>query len=304
MILGSVRRGARGPWYEVVLLQINFAGIPRAVSVTYEAVLDVSEDTVLFLFGLLHAERRRRGTRKGRCRLSTYKQAVLVLRWFFDDTRMSALARDNGISVSTAYEYRDEAIAVLAARRPSLHGALLAAKAAGYAFVIVDGTLIHTDRISTPGPTKGVDLWWSGKHRHHGGNIQVVSAPDGWPLWVSDVLPGREHDMTAARADPELLARIADWIADGALALADLGYEGEPQTFTIPFKKPQGGQLSVDQKSCNALHGALRCLGERANSLLKTTYKALRRHRGCPWRIGAIAAAALVLLHHEHARTT
>lgn len=274
------------------------------MSVTYEAVLDVSEDTVLFLSGLLHAERQRRGTRKGRRKLSSYKQAVLVLRWFLDDTRMSALARDNGIGESTAYDYRDEAIAVLAARRPSLHGALLAAKAAGHAFVIVDGTLIHTDRISIPGPTKGVDLWWSGKHKHHGGNIQVVSAPDGWPLWVSDVRPGREHDMTAARADPELLARIADWINDGAHALADLGYEGAPETFTIPFKKPKDGELTVDQQAYNAVHGALRCLGERANSLLKTTYKALRRQRGCPWRIGAIAAAALVLLHHEHARTT
>ncbi len=53
-----------------------------------------------------------------------------------------------------------------------------------------------------------------------------------------------------------------------------------------------------------AIHGALRCLGERANSLLKTTYKALRRYRGCPWRLGALVAAALVLLHHEHGRTT
>ncbi len=56
------------------------------MSVTYTAVLDVSEDTVLFLSGLLHAERQRRGTRKGRRKLSTYKQAVLVLRWFLDDT--------------------------------------------------------------------------------------------------------------------------------------------------------------------------------------------------------------------------
>ena len=62
--------------------------------------------------------------------------------------------------------------------------------------------MIRTDRISTPGPTVGVDLWWSGKHKHHGGNVQVVSAPDGWPLWTSGVRPGREHDMSAARADP------------------------------------------------------------------------------------------------------
>jgi len=60
--------------------------------------------------------------------------------------------------------------------------------------------------------------------------------------------------------------------------------------------------LSCDQQAYNAVHGALRALGERANSLLKITFKALRRWRGCPWRIGIIVAAALVLLHHEHNR--
>jgi hypothetical protein len=92
------------------------------VSVTYTAVLDVSEDSVLFLSGLLHDERVRRGTRTDTRSLGTYKQAVLALRWLFDDTRMSQLARDNGIGVSTAYDYRDEAITVLTARKPSLHG--------------------------------------------------------------------------------------------------------------------------------------------------------------------------------------
>lgn len=294
----------RDPCYEVVLSQINFAGVPHSMSVTYTAVLEVSEDSVLFLSALLRAERLRRGTRKGTRALGTCKQTVLVLRRFLADARMSALARDNAIAVSTAYEYRDEGVAVLAARRPCLYGALLAAKAAGHSHVIVDGTLMHTDRISVPGPAAGVDLWWSGKHHHHGGNIQVVSAPDGWPLWTSDVRPGREHGMSAARADPELLAAITAWVSDGALALADLGYEGEPATFTIPVKKPKGGQLTIDQQAYNAVHGALRCLGERANSLLKTSYKAPRRYRGRPWRLGDIAAAALVLLHHEHDRTT
>lgn len=149
-----------------------------------------------------------------------------------------------------------------------------------------------------------MDLWWSGKHHHHGGNIQVVSAPDGWPLWTSGVRPGREHDTSVARADPDLLARITDWISHGALALADLGYEGEPETFTIPFKKPKDGQLTIDQQAYNAIHGGPTLPGERANSLLKTTYKALRRYRGCPWRLGDIVAAALVLLYHEHRRTT
>ena len=113
------------------------------MSVTYTAVLDASEDSVLFLSALLHAERLRRGTRKGTRALSTYKQAVLVLRWFLDDARMSALAKDNGIALTTAYDYRDEGVAVLAARRPSLRGALPAAKAAGHG---IDGLVHHSDR--------------------------------------------------------------------------------------------------------------------------------------------------------------
>lgn len=274
------------------------------MSITYTAVLDMSEDSVRFLSGLLHAERVRRGTRRGTRALSPVKQAVLVLRWLLDDARMSALARDNTIGSSTAYSYRDEAIAVLSACKPALHGALLAAKVAGHSHVIVDGTLIYTDRIKTPGPTSGADLWWSGKHKHHGGNIQVVSAPDGWPLWTSDVRPGREHDTTAARTDPDLLALMSEWVADGQVSMADLGYEGEPEIFAIPFKKPHGGDLTTDQQTYNSVHGALRCLGERANSLLKTTVTALRRYRGCPWRLGNLAAAALVLLHHENHRTT
>lgn len=48
-------------------------------------------------------------------------------------------------------------------------------------------------------PDARVDLWWSGKHDNHGGNVQVITAPDGWPLWTSPVRPGREHDTTAVR---------------------------------------------------------------------------------------------------------
>src|SRR4051812_31812335 len=207
---------------------------------------------------------------------------------------MSQLARDNDISVSTAYDYRDEGITVLAARKPSLHGALLAAKAAGHSHVIVDGTLIYTDRISIPGPTPGVDLWWSGKHHHHGGNIQVVSTPDGWPLWTSQVRPGREHDTTCLHAHDEMLPALHAWTGDELPALADLGYEGE-DILVLPIKKPKGGRLTDEQRQLNWLHAYARARAEQANSLLKTTFKALRRISLSPSTIGAIVAAALVL---------
>lgn len=274
------------------------------MSVTYTATLSMREETVLFVSRLLHAERARRGTRTGTRVLSCFKQAVLVIRWFLDGTRVSQLAVDNAIGKSTAYDYLHEGIGVLAAHAPSLEAALLAAKMAGYSHVSIDGTVIETDRCRTPGPTPGVDLWWSAKCDNHGGNIQVITAPDGWPIWTSNVRPGREHDTTALREHVEILPLLAVWTDDHLRVLADLGYEGEAGIITVAFKKPKGGELSDVQKTFNKAHNGVRAIGERGNSLLKTTFKALRNVSLCPWKIGKIVAAALVLLHFEHDRTT
>jgi hypothetical protein len=81
-------------------------------------------------------------------------------------------------------------------------------------------------------------------------------------------------------------------------------YEGERTALTTPIKHRAGRRLTPDQRTVNLLHAATRAPAERGNSLLKTTFKALRRVSLCPWRIGAITAAALVLLHHERGRTT
>jgi len=86
--------------------------------------------------------------------------------------------------------------------------------------------------------------------------------------------------------------------------LGDLGYEGEREALTTPIKTPAGRRLTTDERCVNLLHAAVRAPAERGNSLLKTTFKALRRVSLCPWRIGAITAAALVLLHHQHGRPT
>src|SRR4051794_4671773 len=150
--------------------------------VTYTAVLPVAEETVLFVSGLLGAERRRRGTRSRRRALGCYRQAVLILRWFVDGIRLAQLAADNAISGSTAYRYLHEGIDALAAQAPGLRGALLAARAAGHAHVHVDGTLIRTDRCHVPGPTARRDhpdrrggLWWWGEEAAPGGQRAGVA---------------------------------------------------------------------------------------------------------------------------------
>ena len=87
-------------------------------------------------------------------------------------------------------------MALLAARAPKLRRALAAARDAGHAYLVIDGTLIPIDRVAAGRP------FYSGKHRMHGMNLQVIASPDGDVLWVSGPLPGAVHDLTAVRLVP------------------------------------------------------------------------------------------------------
>lgn len=270
--------------------------------VTFTGVLPVSRETVYFLATLLHQRQRELGTRRATRALGPFRHAVLVLRWFLNATRLAQLAVDNAIALSTAYTRLHEGIDVLAALAPDVHEALLAAKAAGATHVNLDGTLIHTDRVARKGPN-GADLWWSGKHKCHGGNIQVLSYPDGFPGWVSDVRPGREHDTTCAKNAPALLEALA--LAEDEYAmptLTDLGYMNLSPAIRHPHKKPKGGELTEAQNTYNKVIRGVHGVAERANALLKETFAALQRVSLDPGRIGAIVKAALVLLHLKHNR--
>jgi DDE superfamily endonuclease len=83
---------------------------------------------------------------------------------------------------------------------------------------------------------------------------------------------------------PRSSPALATWIAENSPALGDLGYEGESGTITVAFKKPKDSELTDDQKDHNKAHNATRAVGERGNSLLKTTFKALRNVSLCPWK--------------------
>jgi hypothetical protein len=80
-----------------------------------------------------------------------------------------------------------------------------------------------------------------------GGNVQVISAPDGWPLWTSDVRSGREHDMTCARTRGVIEVR------EHLIGLVDLGYEGAADIVRVPVKKTKGKKLTDDHKTYNKL---------------------------------------------------
>ena len=57
--------------------------------------------------------------------------------------------------------------------------------------MVLDGTLIPIDRVAADRP------FYSGKHRKHGMNLQVIASPGGDILWVSGPLPGSVHDKKA-----------------------------------------------------------------------------------------------------------
>lgn len=85
-----------------------------------------------------------------------------------------------------------------------------------------------------------------------------------------------------------LLPTLDTWIAErDRVALADLGYEGKNDRLICPIKthaKVSGQVLTAEQRTINMLHSATRAVAERGNSLLETTFKALRRVSLCPWR--------------------
>src|SRR3954447_20591361 len=216
--------------------------------ITYSATLDVPAETATLLTELLIAERLRRGTGLGARAASARDQALLVLRWFREDADMTVLAADTKISIATGYRYLHEGIDVLAAHAPDLHEVLAAGKAAGWTHVTLDGTLIRTDRCRTKNPDSGHDLWFSGRHRAHGGNVQIIGDPDGHPVAVSDVAPGSAHDLAAARATGFLGALHAAAALLGLPSLADKGYAGAGV-----LTPTQGGNLHPDNLTRNQL---------------------------------------------------
>jgi hypothetical protein len=274
--------------------------------IAYRATLDIPRELVQFAAKLLWAERRRRGTPKGSRALTCFWEAVLALRWFRDRTAPDALARDHGISRATAYRYLDEVIAVLAEQAPDLHQALERAQDEGLPHVILDGKIITCDRCKEPAVSvKGevIDLWSSGKAHTHGGNIQAVCAPDGFPLWVSQAEPGSVHDITAARA--HVLPALYRAAAAGLPTLADPGYDGAGIGVHIPVKQPTDGrELDINTRTRNAIQHSLRCLGERGFALLSQRWRTLQHITASPSKIGDIARAALVLTHFEHGYIT
>jgi hypothetical protein len=269
--------------------------------IAYRAMLDVPRELVSYVAGLLRAERAR-GTRRKARALTCWYQALLVLVWFRKRADLTVLAAGFGISRATAYRYRDEALAVLAAQAPQLTDALYRVQAEGWSYVILDGKIVDSDRCAaktTSRKGKTIDLWYSGKKHDFGGNIQAVMRPDGFPIWVGDVEPGSVHDLVCAQE--HALGALYTFAAQGLPTLADPGYEGAGHGVHTPFKQPADGRrLDINNRTYNMLLRSLRGIGERGFALLVGRWRVLQHVTASPQKISQIAKAALVLTQFEH----
>ena len=248
----------------------------------YRAALPLSSRTLNFVAGMIRRHRRSIGSRWRK--LAPGRQALLALVYLKKGETYPDLAAGFGVGTATAWRYANEVTDLLAARAPKLRKAVRDAKKAGHAYVIVDGTLIPIDRLARDKP------FYSGKHKRHGMNLQVIASPDGEILWVSGALPGSVHDKKA-----EWIWGVLDELErQGLVVLADKGYQGSTWA-KVPYK---GKNKPEPQKEANRAHARLRAPGERANAQLKT-WKILSKLRCCPWRAGKLAKAIHVLQLRE-----
>jgi hypothetical protein len=254
--------------------------------------MSVSSRALTTLAEVLRRHRNQRATRWRK--LSAGRQALLVVAYLRKGETYGDLACGFQIGTSTVYRYVREALALLAAMAPTLDQAIEVARRK--AFVILDGTLLRIDRI---GMASGRDrAFYSGKHKCHGVNVQVIADPVGRLVWISPALPGARHDMGAAREHG-----IVDAFARaGVSAVADTAYQGGGAAIRVPQRRrridSQTGRyrrLSRNQKQVNAAHAHQRGPGERVNAELKN-WRILRKIRSCPTRASELVAAVQTLM--------
>ncbi|WP_228992000.1 transposase family protein [Streptomyces sp. DH8] len=249
----------------------------------YPSSIDLSSRTLRFLTGRLTARRQEIGTRWRR--LSASRQSLLALAHLRCGDTYAQLAAGFGIGIATAYRYIREAVEVLAALAPTLAEAMRTMRTK--AFVILDGTLLPIDRIAADTP------YYSGKHKRHGMNVQILTDPFGRLLWASPALPGSTHDLTAARTHG-----IIDALAEaGVKCWADKAYQAAGRPVRVPFR---GRRLKRWMRRHNTIHAKIRCLGEQAMAPLKG-WRLLRKLRCSTNRITDVVKAVLILHHHASA---
>lgn len=250
----------------------------------YPATITLSNRTLDHVARLIRRHRRAIGSRWRR--LSSNRQALLVLAHLRNGDTYQRLATGFGIGLATVFRYICETVDLLSALAPSLTEAVARLSSAYCNYALLDGTVIRIDRVHHQKP------YYCMKTRHHGITLQGLTDPYGALAWISDGLPGSVYDLTAAR-----LHGILDTCRDaGLLLLADRGYIGAGDGVLLPYRFWKK-ELGPSYKAANNAHAAVRCRVERGFATLKA-WRVLTRVRASPERVTHYARAILVLEQH------
>ncbi len=156
---------------------------PGASLLSYRASIPLSNHTLVRLAELTRIQRAERGCQWRR--LDPAQQALLVLAHLRNGDTYTRLAAGFSIGTTTAWRYVRDSVDLLAALADDVDAAV--ARAARLAYAILDGTLIPIDRLADERP------YYSGKHKQHGVNVQLLADPAGRLVWASPVAGHRSR---------------------------------------------------------------------------------------------------------------
>lgn len=261
----------------------------------YQVRLSVSTKTVNMVRELLTKHLKKIGSRWRK--LPPGRIVILVLAVFRHDQRAADLAGGCEVSESTIDRWVKEIIALLAARAPRLDRVLTKLAKAGGEVVLLDGSLVRTERRSGAENRKN----FSGKHKVHGLLFLGFTDTAGNLLWISAAKPGKTSEITAARHN-----KIVDKLRAHDLgALADLGFVGldpadDPVVITGK-KRSKGKPLTPVQKQVSRLIASERAVVEHGFADWKA-WRILTRLGMNPAYATTLARALLILTASHNPR--
>ncbi|MBB5155609.1 hypothetical protein BJ970_003143 [Saccharopolyspora phatthalungensis] len=267
-----------------------------AEPIMYQVRLPLSRTTIDSVASLITAHCKKIGSR--RRKVTPGRQAVIVLAVLRHDQRLLDMAGGNAVSASTISRWVAEVIDLLAACAPRLDRVPAKATRAGADMVLLDGTLVRTQRRSGRDNRRN----YSGKHKAHGLLFLALTDACGNLLWISAAAPGRASEITTSRRN-KLTTKLRE---HGLGAVADLGFTGLEDDPDDPViitgrRAARCHPITDAQKQANQLLARERAACEHAFADLKN-WRILTRLRMHTRNATRLLRALLVLTNLEITR--